>query len=258
MRAQTALAQVSMAENELPEFPDVSRSAATLRFLFLYSNQIPSVDAGVLATLVNLDVLDMNNNHLTTFSDVSLPALRVLKLGMNRFTTMPTFVNRGSLEELYLNNNDMYTISADEFAGLGNLEKLNLNSTKLSTLPDLQYLSSLTSLSLAKTSIRSASVRASAHLGKLHYLDLQSTQLMELPTICPDSSLTLLLQDNPSLDLCSNSMAWLKQDFFTLNYTDVMGNETGKMWSEMTFDELLALSHPVPKLGDVKRMRILI
>jgi hypothetical protein len=52
-------------------------------------------------------------------------------------------------------------------------------------------------------------------------------------------------------------MAWLKQAFFTVTVTDVMCDVLeGKMWSEASFAELLAIPRdddPEPQPGDVKR-----
>ena len=253
MRAQTTLWRVEMYNNKLDVFPDLFSSGNRVKTLLLDTNQIPSVDPAVFATLINLESLDLSDNLLTTFPDVPLPLLTSLNLGKNKFTVMPTFTRLGeSLIDLQLNHNDIHVIYTNDLSCLRKLETLNLDFTKLSAIPDLQYLSHLISLSLANTPIKTASPRASAHLGKLLTLDLQNTSLVEIPTMCPGSSLTLQLEDSPNLDLCSSKMAWLKQNFFTVTYTDVMCTELGKMWREATFEELLAV-HPAPEAGDVNR-----
>ena len=257
MRAQTALEVVNMHNNQLIEFPDVSMSASTLTgdAVRVKNNMITSINPAVLGTLVNIESLDMRTNQLTLFPDVSLPKLSSLNLSKNKFTSMPTFINLGqSLVDLHLSENDIYVIHAHDFTGLTRLQTLSLDDTKLTVLPDMQYLTNLTSLSLANTPITIASSRALCHLGKLQTVDFRNTQLVEISTMCLESSLTLLLENNNQLNLCSSKMAWLKQTFFTVTYTDVMCNKTGKMWSAASFDDLLDDSDSKPQPGDVKRM----
>ena len=255
MRAQTALEVVSMHNNQLTEFPDVSVSASTLTgdAIGVKNNMITSINPAVLGTLVNIDSLDMSTN--VSLPDVSLPKLLSLNLNKNKFTSMPTFTNLGqSLVDLHLSENHIYVIHAHDLTGLTKLQTLNLDDTKLTVLPDMQYLTNLTFLSLANTPINTASSRALSHLGKLLTVDFRNTQLVEMSTMCPDSSLTLRLENNNQLNLCSSKMAWLKQTFFTVTYTDVMCNKTGKMWSAASFDDLLDDSDSEPQPGDVNRM----
>ena len=171
----------------------------------LNTNLISIIDSAVLGKLINLAILDMANNQLTSFPNVPLPKLATLDLEGNLLTAIPSFSGFPSLSALQLDNNP----------------------------------------------IRMISPRTSAHLGKVSTVDLRNTEVVEIPTMCPENSLTLKLENNAKLDLCSSKMAWLKQNFFTVTYTDVMCNQTGKMWSNTTFEELIA-SHPAPDLGDVR------
>ena len=252
MLAQSALVSVNLQSNVLSEFPDVSNSGSTLTSLLLGSNQITYIEPGILRSLTQLTSLDLSDNQLSSFPDVSAPVLTSLNLARNKLRAVPTFHNFGeSLVHLYLGENEISEVDSDAFAGLGNLQTLALNNTNLTAVPGIQDLPSLTVLTLANTSVTTLEPKISLHLGKLYTLDLRNTELVEVPSMCPESPFTLYLDNNLNLDLCDSKMAWLKQTFFTVTYTDQMCNATGKMWSATSFEELLDVHTPsVP--GDVK------
>ena len=253
-RSFKVLEGVYLSENELEAVPDFSQSATSLKILELQKNNIQTISSAELSPYINLTTLKLNENQLTNIADVPMPSLTELYLNDNNFHALPSFTNLGNaLTYLAMQNNDITVIRREQFAGLENLQKLYLSDTLLQTIPDVQLLSSLDNLYLENCPIKAANMRTLSHLGKLNLLSLKNTELTLIPSVCPRNSLNLQLDGIETMDLCTKKMAWLKQSFFTVSYTDVMCDELGKMWSATTFDELVALQEPPPQPGDVKR-----
>ena len=225
-----------------------------MRLLDLPHNIISTITRSLLSKLIALEILDLNDNRLTYIADVSLPALTKLRLKNNEFTAMPSFTNLGNtLMHLWLDGNNISIIQPHDFAGFGKLVTLGLSYTQLQAIPDGRKLTNLKHLTLGNSPIKTTSMHSLALLGNLETLVLKNTELIVIPSVCPKNSLNLRLDDIQTLVLCSRKMAWLKQSFFTVTYTDVMCDDLGKMWSEATFDELLTLQEPPSQPGDVKR-----
>ena len=216
----------------------------------------------ILQHLTALTSLDLQENLLTEIGDVSLPLLESLYLNNNAFDTFPSFRKLGkSLTSLNLASNNL-NVNKIDLAGLELLETLSLSNTNLSAIPDIRVCTSLKELNLEGSNIQTTSPHALAYMGtRLQLLNLKSTKLTELPTVCPGNTFNLDISDtDDTLDLCSRKMAWLKQMFFNITYTDVMCSELGKMWSAVSFLELLLDPPPPstqspspPKAGDVTR-----
>ena len=228
----------------------------SLKSLNLTLNRIDQIDQDYMRAQTALETFEMAHNMLAVFPDVSRTGntLTTIRLTNNFITNISPTVMMGHVNLVSLDLGKNQLTSFPEVI-LPKLTSLVLSENRFTALPDIQYLTSLTSFSVATNPVTISSPRVIIPYGKLQTVDLRNTELNELPTMCPEGSLTLLLENSTQLDLCSRKMAWLKQTFFTVTYTDVMCNTTGKMWSATSFDELLVISsQSSSQPGDVKRM----
>ena len=113
--------------------------------------ELTALDAGDFSGLGSLKELELRGNRLSRVSDQAfrdLVNLKVLDLGDNDLTTVPTAI-RGlsSLQRLYLFQNRIGDVPTDAFTGLPELIHLWLEDNRITTLPDGVF-SDLTNLSL--------------------------------------------------------------------------------------------------------------
>ena len=143
---------------ELTQVPvDISSNVS---WVYLWENQIPSLNASAFSGLTRCVELNLENNIISEIEPGSfrgLTSLRLLDLGYNRIEdvrpgmwigldslvtlalrsngigTLSTgvFSWLGSLKILILDSNDLQTVYADWFHGLDHLERLFLNGTEL-------------------------------------------------------------------------------------------------------------------------------
>jgi Leucine-rich repeat (LRR) protein len=81
--------------------------------------------------LSNLEILDLSNNNLTSFSELigGLSNLKTLYLSNNNLTSVPESMRSlSNLKELYLTNNNLTSIP-ESIAILTKIEKLRLDET---------------------------------------------------------------------------------------------------------------------------------
>ena len=253
MRAQTALQKFDMSMNEVNAFPDLSRASNTLQYLNVAANYISDVDSAISTLFIALVEVDLAHNLLTSFPDFSGSSTTVRKLCVdsNQITSVSANVLNSliKLDTLILSNN---RLSSFPDVCMANISTINLVGNMITSMPNIRHLNKLTHLYMDHTSIVATSPRTMAQLGKLQVLGLSSLNISELPTICPEGALTLNLENNDNINLCNPKMAWLKQNFFTVKYVDIMCNGLGKMWSKATVPELLSVQS-TPQPGNVRR-----
>ncbi|BFZ20778.1 hypothetical protein BsWGS_23817 [Bradybaena similaris] len=120
--------EIDFSFNLLPSIPKIYRDMPSVFMMFLSHNIIQEV-CGIDIPLW-VTHLDLQYNLIAELNDTSFPV-------------------NSSLEELFLDNNPLNTISELAFSNLAILDRLSLQNTKLTRLPlSLVYLTSITYINL--------------------------------------------------------------------------------------------------------------
>ncbi len=158
-RGKTILFLRNMKINNLDGFQNIP-NIKTVQSLYLYNNQLTTIQQNAFAGLTNLEFLELNNNQLTTIPTKAFAGLASLKL-------------------LYFGNNQLSTIQPNAFAGLTKLEALELENNKLKDIQPNAFagLTDLKSLFLSNNQLKDIQPNAFAGLPKLTTLILRKNPL---------------------------------------------------------------------------------
>jgi len=156
------ITQINLSNNNLswhPYLPGLSN----LTDLYLYDNQISSIESGDLSGLYNLNSLHLQTNQITSIESGDF-------MGLSALTT------------LWLSLNQISSIEPDTFIELSNLTRIGLNNNLITSIEsgDFNWLSSLTELSLQENQISSIDPNTFAGLSNLDYLNILSNQITSL------------------------------------------------------------------------------
>ncbi len=200
--------------------------------LDLRNNYIEEIPAE-MAQLTSLEVLNLNNNRLSTLPDNfgELKSLLKLELNENEFEELPASITGlTNLEVLEVNDNQLesltpnisklsnllaleltgnqFTEITEDLAGLQKLQTLDLSNNQLEVFPEnLLALSNLENLYLSSNEITTVSDRIS-EMSKLFRIDLSENQLTGLPDgMSQLSSLDILSLDNNNIQDLPRSLA---------------------------------------------------
>uniref|UniRef100_A0A8C5NLM3 Reticulon 4 receptor like 2 n=1 Tax=Junco hyemalis TaxID=40217 RepID=A0A8C5NLM3_JUNHY len=157
--------------------------------LWLYSNNISSIQPGTFRHLPALEELDLGDNpHLRVLAPDTfhgLHRLQALHLYRCRLANLPSGIFRGlrSLQYLYLQENGLLYLQDDLFADLANLSHLFLHGNRLRALSEgvFRGLSSLDRLLLHANRLAAIHRRAFGGLARLTILYLFNNSLVALP-----------------------------------------------------------------------------
>uniref|UniRef100_A0A8C3UQB9 Reticulon 4 receptor like 2 n=1 Tax=Catharus ustulatus TaxID=91951 RepID=A0A8C3UQB9_CATUS len=157
--------------------------------LWLYSNNISSIQPGTFRHLPALEELDLGDNpHLRVLAPDTfhgLHRLQALHLYRCRLASLPSGIFRGlrSLQYLYLQENGLLYLQDDLFADLANLSHLFLHGNRLRALSEgvFRGLSSLDRLLLHANRLAAIHRRAFGGLARLTILYLFNNSLVALP-----------------------------------------------------------------------------
>ncbi|KAK1366750.1 plant intracellular Ras-group-related LRR protein 6-like [Heracleum sosnowskyi] len=122
----------------LKSLPNPSINLALISHLKLSNNNLQSIPESLTARLLNVLVLDVHSNQLTTLPNSigCLSKLKILNVSGNLLQSLPaTIENCRSLEELNANFNMLTKVTDTIGFELINLKKISLNSNKLAFLP---------------------------------------------------------------------------------------------------------------------------
>uniref|UniRef100_A0A8C9L7Z5 LRRCT domain-containing protein n=1 Tax=Pavo cristatus TaxID=9049 RepID=A0A8C9L7Z5_PAVCR len=157
--------------------------------LWLYSNNISSIQPGTFRHLPALEELDLGDNpHLRVLAPDTFHGLRrlqALHLYRCQLASLPSAIFRGlhSLQYLYLQENGLLYLQDDLFADLANLSHLFLHGNRLRALSEgvFRGLPSLDRLLLHANRLATVHRHAFRGLARLTILYLFNNSLAALP-----------------------------------------------------------------------------
>ncbi|KAK2828408.1 hypothetical protein Q5P01_019442 [Channa striata] len=233
------LLHLDLSENKMPYFPclprnnvlkylDISQNQiqtvsecpekktcvlSHLRYLDISYNQLRSVPECFFCSVRSLEILNASNNCIDSFSVTSeslLQRVRIIDLSYNSLQSLTFEENTlPSLEELFLQGNDLTTLDHQIFQRLPSIKYLHLqkNNLKVCTSEQNKYRPELTDQKQEPPSCVSFS-----SVGSLQFLYLSENNLLTLPANAfADTPLKLLdLSLNPGLDLDKDSLSGLE------------------------------------------------
>ena len=139
----TSLQTLDLSGNALDHLPGdlFEHLDASMRTLKLNGNPLGALPAGVFDGLTGIRTLDLANTGLTElpaglFADLN--RLETLRLVENRLRAFPAAALgdvAGTLEELFMRDNDIASIAAGDLDGMTELQRLALSDNALTSLP---------------------------------------------------------------------------------------------------------------------------
>ncbi|XP_030010770.1 transforming growth factor beta activator LRRC32 [Sphaeramia orbicularis] len=195
-----------------PSFSKHHQCFYHLKYLDMSYNSLKSLPQFLFSTMVSLEVLNVSNNCISSFSVSAglLKNVRIINLSYNSLQTL-TFAENAlqSLEELYLSGNELTTLDYHTFQRLPNIRLLHLQQNNLrvctSAVPDQNHPDPSGCVSFSSVS-------------NLEYLYLSENSLQTLPpNTFSDTPLKLLdLSLNPGLDMKQDSLRGLENSLVHL------------------------------------------
>jgi len=133
------LSNKGITDDDLKHIVELLGNELSLKYLFLYNNQLTEIHPNTFKGLSSLVRLDLSYNkisyiHPDTFK--GLGSLKWLNLAGNQLTEIhpDTFKSLSSLKWLNLRDNQLTEIHPDTFKGLSSLELLYLYDNQLTQL----------------------------------------------------------------------------------------------------------------------------
>uniref|UniRef100_A0A0L8HEX5 G-protein coupled receptors family 2 profile 2 domain-containing protein n=1 Tax=Octopus bimaculoides TaxID=37653 RepID=A0A0L8HEX5_OCTBM len=198
----------------ITNFEDGSlQGLSNLQNLLLEDNKINNIE-GAFKGLVNLRILELRNNNITTIDEGSFQSL-------------------SNLKELYMDRNKISNIDKDGFKGLYNLKELRLVANKIVTIDGrwFQDLSNLTSLNLGYNEIIDIENGSFKNLDKLEELDLRGNGIKNNGNGSWEQ-----LRNLKKLKLANNQISNIEKDSFkyldSLEELDLSGNRITNIGSD--------------------------
>ena len=183
--SNSSLEMINLAMNYLQQFsPLIIEHCSSLKLLSLSGNELMDIDNDLFRYNVNLQVLDLSYNYLT--SNTSWSALLAqqqelthLNLSWNILTVWTHGMSTNwQLEQLDLSHNQISMISLDAFRNLTQLELLSLEGNKLKEAEFLSGLSLIEAVNLANNSL--STVRLHSGMDNWQLIDVSSNEMTTL------------------------------------------------------------------------------
>jgi Leucine-rich repeat (LRR) protein len=231
---------IDLDKNEIEQFD--SKTLSKLRQLHLHSNKIGKIPNKLFAEMISLEVLYLYQNNIDTIETIpfnTLYSLRKLHISSNKITSIKfgNFIHLVKLEELKLDKNEITSLGANTFIGLESLLLLDLSCNKINLLDNRVFdgLLNLKRLDLSLNDIDQIGMYAFLDLKNLDYLNLDSNKIFSLKNVIFNSKLTVLsVRFNMLSSLNEINSTSLKQLYVTGNYLQTL---------TQTISSLPALEH---------------
>ncbi|CAG0905826.1 unnamed protein product [Darwinula stevensoni] len=156
-----------------------------LRVLDLARNHIERIPVDFLPN--SIEEFYMTGNNVTDVRSItrttrSLPALRILDLSRNQLKEIPddAFLGHFSLQNLYLDGNEIERIGGDSWRDLGNLVLLDLRENDITADSPFQGLPRLGTLILSRNDIASLPDRMFLGSPMLSHVDASENRIREI------------------------------------------------------------------------------
>lgn len=237
---------------------DTFESLPNLQRVSLSGNRIKVIEAGVFDGLHDLETLDLSQNSLSELPrDIFLRTSRLLRVDLshNRLRGIKhVFVDLYALEEVFLNDNLLLSLTNTWFSNTPNLKVIHLEGNVISEISDnalhtlkrltqlylshnflseitashFRYNVALTSLSLDNNHIETVDTQAFHGVPKLKQLKLQNNIIRLIPRDVFSSLISLNelhLEDNKIVEIEPQAFAGLAN----LQHLDLTGNWLPKL-----------------------------
>ncbi|XP_053572722.1 leucine-rich repeats and immunoglobulin-like domains protein 3 [Bombina bombina] len=226
-----SLETLDLSNNFITELKTASFPALQLKYLYINSNRITSVESGAFDHLSpTLQVLKLNRNRIASIPPkmFKLNNLQHLELNRNRIRKIDglTFQGLDTLKSLKIQRNGITKLMDGAFWGLSNMEILQLDYNNLTEITKgwLYGLLMLQQLHLSQNAISKISPDAWEFCQKLSELDLTFNQLTRL-----DESGFVGLSLLGGLFIGNNQVSYIADGAFrglsSLNTLDLQNNE---------------------------------
>lgn len=173
-----SLERLDLASNNMRYVPQAFRNLSSLTRLSLEGNHIEAIGRDSLKDLESLYDLNLRKNRIWIIQNgafTKLLRLGMLNLGHNFITDLPNQLFDGliQLKTMHLEANRITAVDCT-FRHLLNLRNLYLNNNQISSISDsaFSYLNKLHFLHLSKNNLSSLPIRLLAELPKLKYVFL--------------------------------------------------------------------------------------
>lgn len=178
-----------------------------LHYLTIDGANLQTLSPVVIYPMTELVELELKNNKITRISGVfpQLEQMRFLRLSNNNLTTWnPAFLSANpQLRGLYLDHNEIRSLTADAFANLPELTYLSVGDN-LSQLPVFENLVKLEILKIERCPLTHVSGASFQNMASLMQLQLPGNQISSLNFMAPTPA---ILQRLTYLDLSNNRIA---------------------------------------------------
>ena len=251
----TGLVVLDLSFNQLSKLDiDIFARMSSLKELFLHNNQIHRVDGNSLANQIQLEVLDLSHNRMSSvqslfahlngltllkldnnkiqdLKNTSIPCSNLIELTLqdNLLTSVPSFV-RGceQLKMIDLANNKINIIEDGSFAGLKSLYGLSLAGNQINKLSNETFANistGLNMLNLARNNLETIERATFQEMKELRALRLDENNLGDL------NGLVSHLTNLNWLNVSSNKLEWFDYAFIpsSLVWLDISYNRIGDL-----------------------------
>ncbi|XP_069485962.1 leucine-rich repeats and immunoglobulin-like domains protein 3 [Ambystoma mexicanum] len=226
-----ALETLDLSGNNITELKTASFPPLQLKYLYINSNRITSMEPGTFDNLSGtLQVLKLNRNRISAIPPkmFKLSHLQHLELNRNKLRKIDglTFQGLCALKSLKMQRNGIAKLMDGAFWGLSNMEVLQLDHNNLTEITKgwLYGLLMLQQLHLSQNAITKISPDAWEFCQKLSELDLTFNQLARL-----DESSFVGLNLLGELSIGNNKVSFIADCAFrglsSLNTLDLQANE---------------------------------